>query len=43
MASAGEDQSVDAGATLEREMASSGTYYFRLDLIPTFLGTVEVR
>ena len=36
-------ESVDAGATFEREMASSGTYYFRLDLIPTFLGTVEVR
>ncbi len=36
-------QSVAPGATFERQFDAAGTYYFRLDLIPTFLGTVEVQ
>ncbi len=36
-------ESVAAGATLEHLMADAGTFHFRIDLIPTFLGTVEVR
>lgn len=37
------EESIAAGATFEHETGAAGTYYFRIDLIPTFLGTVEVR
>jgi hypothetical protein len=33
---------VAPGATLSETMEDAGVYYVRLDLIPTFPGTVEV-
>ncbi|MGD9752778.1 MAG: hypothetical protein AB7W59_17455 [Acidimicrobiia bacterium] len=37
------EEEVAPGATYAHPMAAAGTYYFRLDVLPTFLGTVEVR
>lgn len=36
-------EEVAAGETFTHTMDTAGSYYYRLDLIPTFLGTVEVK